>query len=44
MGIVAAKAHHSGSIKSAASPNTVKQIQKILRSIQAFYSQRWFPT
>jgi hypothetical protein len=37
MGMVAAKAHHSGNIKSAASPSTVKQIQKILRSIHTFY-------
>ena len=32
MGIVAPSAHHSGSTRSATSPNIVKVIQKILRS------------
>jgi hypothetical protein len=34
MGMVAANAHHSGKMKSAAKPNTVKLIQKIFRSIR----------
>jgi hypothetical protein len=36
IGIVAAKAHHSGKMKSAAKPSTVKLIQKIFRSMKAF--------
>jgi hypothetical protein len=43
MGMVAAKAHHSGKMKSAASPSTVKLIQKIFRSIRTFYPQLSFP-
>jgi len=43
MGMVAAKAHHSGKMKSAASPSAVKLIQKIFRSIPAFYPQLSFP-
>lgn len=34
--MVAANAHHSGKTKSAASPSTVKLIQKIFRSIPQF--------
>ena len=34
--MVAASAHHSGNTKSATSPNTVKLIQKTLRSILQF--------
>jgi hypothetical protein len=41
--MVAAKAHQSGKTKSAASPSTVKLIQKTLRSIPAFYPQLSFP-
>src|SRR5208283_1302733 len=33
MGMVAPRAHQSGRTKSAASPSTVNEIQKILRSI-----------
>jgi hypothetical protein len=33
MGMVAPSAHQSGRTKSAASPSTVNEIQKILRSI-----------
>jgi UDP-3-O-[3-hydroxymyristoyl] glucosamine N-acyltransferase len=41
--MVAPKAHHSGKRKSAASPSTVKLIQKIFRSIRTFYPQLSFP-
>ena len=34
--MVAANAHHNGKMKSANSPNTVKLIQKTLRSIVSF--------
>jgi len=34
--MVAANAHHSGNITSASSPNTVKLIQNILRSMKTF--------
>ena len=37
IGIVAASAHHNGKMKSAARPSTVKLIQKIFRSMRAFY-------
>ena len=43
MGMVAPKAHHNGKMKSAASPSTVKLIQKIFRSIRTFYPQLSFP-
>jgi hypothetical protein len=33
MGMVAPRAHQSGRMKSAASPSTVNESQKILRSI-----------
>src|SRR5437899_12900212 len=33
IGMVAPRAHHSGRMKSAASPSTVNESQKILRSI-----------
>jgi hypothetical protein len=36
MGIVAPKAHQTGKMKSAASPSTVKLIQKIFRSMPTF--------
>lgn len=36
MGIVATSAHQIGRTKSAASPNTVKLIQKIFFSISSF--------
>ena len=34
--MVAASAHHSGNIKSATNPSTVKLIQKTLRSMRQF--------
>ena len=43
MGMVAARAHQIGSMMSASIPSTVKQVQKIFRSIGHFSSGFPFP-